>query len=603
MLDRAGRQRFALLALLSLIQTIMEVVSVSLVLPFAAMVASPEIITASRALAAVDGFFGHPPHATFMAGFGLALFALILVKNIQFMVLNRLQWRLLSGRAGRVSSDLVSRYVAAPYEFHLEHNSAKLITVADTYVEQLFLVQVMPPALMLASEALTVTGLAVLLLIVETKLVLLLCAVIGGAALVLALGLRRTMVRLGAIYAPLRARRLQTLQQVFSSIKEIKVQGREAYFLEEYRQVRDSSARAQARIQATLQVSRPVLEVLVTGGIVLVIVMVLLQGRGNADIVGTLALFAMSGFRILPGVTRIISAYHTLKNGAPMVDALVADRADPDLAGGLRGNAPAAMPFERAVEVESVSFAYASSGRDVLEDVSLSIAKGEAIGLVGPSGAGKSTLVDILLGLLPPQRGRVLVDGRDIATDPRAWRRLVGYVPQTISLIDDSLRQNVAFGIKAEAIDDAKVWRALQLAHVDEFVRALPAGLDTAVGERGVRLSGGQRQRIGIARALYDDPEVLVLDEATAALDNETEREVTRAIEGLHGRKTLIVIAHRLSTVKRCDRLVLMKAGRVEDTGRFQDLVASNPDFRDLVRMAALGAGEDEERLIPNDGG
>ena len=230
--------------------------------------------------------------------------------------------------------------------------------------------------------------------------------------------------------------------------------------------------------------------------------------------------------------------------------------------------------FRDALVLDGVSFAYEGAAAAALEKIDLAIPCGSAVGIVGNSGAGKSTLVDIMLGLLTPTSGHVLVDGDDIASHPRAWQRLVGYVPQTIFLCDDSIRANVAYGVDPAQIDEAAVLRAIAAAQLDQFVADLPAGLDTPVGERGVRLSGGQRQRIGIARALYRDPQVLVLDEATSALDTETERDVMQAVEALHGAKTLIIVAHRMSTVAKCDLLYRLDRGRVVQSGKFTEIVA-----------------------------
>jgi ATP-binding cassette subfamily C protein len=243
------------------------------------------------------------------------------------------------------------------------------------------------------------------------------------------------------------------------------------------------------------------------------------------------------------------------------------------------------MRFERQIDLEAVSFRYDGTSAPVLEDVSLTIRRGESIGVVGPTGAGKSTLIDVVLGLLAPTSGRITVDGVDIAGAPRAWQRLIGYVPQAAFLFDDTIARNVALGVATADIDPTRLAEALRMAQLSDFVASLPDGVATQIGERGIRLSGGQRQRVAIARAIYRQPEVLVFDEATAALDNQTERELSRAIEALRGQKTIILIAHRLTTVQSCDALVFLRAGRVEAIGPYDQLVADNPDFR---AMAAL---------------
>jgi ATP-binding cassette subfamily C protein len=256
-----------------------------------------------------------------------------------------------------------------------------------------------------------------------------------------------------------------------------------------------------------------------------------------------------------------------------------------------------ALDFRKEIAFRNINFTYRNAAGPALTDISFSIARGESVGLVGTSGAGKSTLVDILMGLLEPGTGNVTVDGVDIGSEMRKWRRLVGYVPQSISLIDDTMRNNIAFGIPAAEIDDARVWQVLQMARLEALVRAMPEGLDTMLGERGARLSGGERQRVGIARALYHDPQMLVFDEATSALDNESEYEITRATEALRGQKTMLVIAHRLSTVKSCDRLMLMRGGRIAESGDFAGLMARSPDFRRMVQLTELTGADSAPEL------
>jgi ABC-type multidrug transport system fused ATPase/permease subunit len=305
------------------------------------------------------------------------------------------------------------------------------------------------------------------------------------------------------------------------------------------------------------------LELLAVVGLATLAITMLAQGREAAAIVPTLALFAVAAFRLLPAVDRVLYAAQGLRFRAPAVATLHQELALPDAAPTPRRGAP--TPFRSEIRLSGVSFTYPDAAAPALRGVDIAVAKGEAVGFIGASGSGKSTLVDVILGLLAPQAGQVAVDGRAIQEDLRAWQDQVGYVPQSIYLTDDSLRRNVAFGIPAGEIDDTRVARALRAAQLDEFVAGLPRGAETVVGERGVRLSGGQRQRIGIARALYHDPDVLVLDEATSALDLATEHGVMQAVAALQGAKTILIVAHRLSTVAGCQRLYRLDAGRVAE--------------------------------------
>ena len=291
----------------------------------------------------------------------------------------------------------------------------------------------------------------------------------------------------------------------------------------------------------------------------------LVQGRALEAVLPTLGLFAAAAFRLMPSVSRVLSAVQSLRYGLPVIDILIEELklATPEIA----GTYSPATPFHAVLELRHVTYAYPGAAESALKDISLTIRHGESIGFIGTSGAGKSTLVDILLGLLTPDTGEVRMDGSDIQSNLRNWQNQIGYVPQSIFLTDDTLRRNVGFGLANEQIDDAAVQRAIQAAQLEEFVNSLPGGLDTLVGERGIRLSGGQRQRIGIARALYHDPAVLVLDEATSALDTATERDVMQAVRALQGSKTILIVAHRLSTMAHCNWLYRLEQGRVVEAG------------------------------------
>jgi ABC-type multidrug transport system fused ATPase/permease subunit len=310
----------------------------------------------------------------------------------------------------------------------------------------------------------------------------------------------------------------------------------------------------------------------VLGLAVLVLTMVA-RGRDMSTLIPTLGLFAIAGFRFMPSINRVLTALQGFRYGQPTIDVLHEELSRPQ---PMKSEVIGTMTFNRELKLDAVSYTYPGASNRSLQNVSVTVVPGEAVGIMGPSGAGKSTLVDLCLGLLKPVEGHITADGTDIHDQLRSWQDRIGYVPQTVYLTDDSLRRNIAFGLRDEAIDDTAVWRAVRDAQLEEFVRGLPAGLDTMVGERGTSLSGGQRHRVGIARALYHDPSVLVLDEATSALDTETERGVMRAVNALHGRKTVLIVAHRFSSVASCDRILRLEGGRIVGESRPEPMIAES---------------------------
>ena len=350
-------------------------------------------------------------------------------------------------------------------------------------------------------------------------------------------------------------------------------------------------ARARGHHGWLINVPRIAIESIFVACVVLVIALATLGGKPAHELVPLLGLFAYAGFRLIPAANRFLLHVDAVRGAAAAIDRLRAhvEEFRAETAPLPAGDRAPAVHFHSLLQLDGVSFRYGDDQPLVLKDVSVTISRGQSIGVVGPTGAGKSTLIDILFGLLQPTTGRVTVDGVDIRDARGSWQRRIGYVPQAPFLFADTIRRNIALGIAAEQVDERRLREALLLAQLTDFVDSLPAGVHTRVGERGIRLSGGQRQRVAIARALYNDPDLLVLDEATAALDNKTEREVTSAIEQLRGRKTLIVIAHRLSTVQRCDALIFLSAGRVEAVAPFAELMRESAAFR---AMAAAGPAE-----------
>jgi ATP-binding cassette, subfamily B, bacterial PglK len=483
--------------------------------------------------------------------------------------------------AARAAERLFSRYLAADYAFHLRRRSSALIEEVARSTDLAF--QFIGGGVVnLCSEIATLVAIAAVLIASAPPRTLIALVTVLLVVMVPIVLTRRVWVRWGDRNKVLEQQQLHVLQQSLGAVKEVKITGREAFFEGRLRATRRALAQVRQRRASAAAALRLGVEAVLIVSMLLIVM--ILSGYSGAESVSVLALFAYAGFRAVPSANRIMLNVGYLREGRPYARAIAADfRALRETATRSHGPEPV-VEFHETLVCEHLSFTYQESGRPALQDVNLRIRCGESIGIVGPTGSGKSTLVDLLLGLLRPTDGRVLLDGADLAGHERAWQRLIGYVPQDPYLLDDTLGRNIAFGIPDGLIDEQRLMRACTLAQLDDFVRQLPRGLETDVGEDGVRLSGGQRQRVAIARALYQDPAVLVFDEATAALDNQTEREVTRAIAALHGQRTVIVIAHRLTTVEGCDRLIFLQDGRIAAIGRYDELLR-NPGFR---TMAAL---------------
>jgi ABC-type multidrug transport system fused ATPase/permease subunit len=363
---------------------------------------------------------------------------------------------------------------------------------------------------------------------------------------------------------------IQTIQQSLGAVKDIQVLNRENWFISEHNRHQEQDGRLLRKIITIQSLPRLWLEVMAIGGLTGLIGVMLSSGREASEIVPVVGLFAATAFRVLPSINKIVGSKQQLKVSRAAIEAIYSDLQLPSRSLSL-GHVPQ-LAFEN-IEVDSLVFSYEGIESPVLNNVNVHIRKGEAVGFVGQSGSGKSTLIDIMLGLLHPQGGLVSVNGQRIDDVKQSWQQQIGYIPQTIFLMDDSLRRNIAIGIADKEIDELAITEALKSAQLEDFVASLPEGIDTVVGERGVRLSGGQRQRIGIARALYHRPSVLVLDEATSSLDTETEHGVMQAVQALQGDKTVIIVAHRLSTVEYCDRLYRLDAGRIVDEGTFDEVM------------------------------
>jgi ABC-type multidrug transport system fused ATPase/permease subunit len=560
LLTRPERRTGVALLALMIIGMALETLGIGLVIPTIALLTQRDPAANYPILRPIIEALGNPSQSQLVARGMVALIGIYLIKAL---FLAFLAWRLTKfafGIHARLSLRLFSTYLRQPYTFHLQRNSAQLIRNAVTEVGQVTN-NAITPTMVLITEGLVLIGIGSLLVFVEPVGAGIIVPVLGAAAWAFQQGTRARISRWGVARQHHEGLRIQHLQQGLGGAKDVKLMGREIDFLAQYGEHNTQSARIAQRHRTLQQLPPLWLELLAVLGLSGIVLTMLAKGDSVDSIMPTLGLFAVAAFRLLPSANRLLGAVQSFRYGAPALKTLHEELSLPASETSSRGKTPSA--FESQLQLRGVTYMYPSAATHALKSLSITIRKGEMIGFIGPSGSGKSTLVDVILGLLPPTAGVVSVDGHDIQSRLRAWQDQIGYVPQSIYLTDDTLRRNVAFGLPQEQIDEAAITRAIRAAQLEEFVASLPAGLETMVGERGVRLSGGQRQRIGIARALYHDPAVLVLDEATSALDAATERGVMQAVTALHGSKTVLIVAHRLSTVQHCDRLYRLEEGRI----------------------------------------
>ena len=501
----------------------------------------------------------------------LAMFFVVLVYIVKssFVYTSTLYQRKFSNSVSvRLSHETFTKYLRQPYEFHLERNSAALITNVEN--AKSIITGGLEPILVLLTDGLVSIGLFALLVYVEpigTFCVVTLFAVSTVSFRVIT---KDRIERWGASRKFHSRKVYQHLQQGLGGAKEIKVLGREQLFLGDHEHHLRLNMDVDRRFVMVQLLPRLWLETLTMIGLATLVLIMVGTGSSISSIIPTLGLFAATAFRVMPSINRILASIQTIGYSRAFAVEVFQDL---QLIGDPEDRPGSKSEFERSIELLDVSYEYKGAPKPALVNVTFRIERGEAVGVIGTSGAGKSTLVDVLLGLLSPSSGKVCVDGKDIADHRRWWQDQVGYVPQTIYLTDDTLLNNVAFGLPGEDIDRDAVLRAIVAAQLDDFVESLPDGLNTIVGERGVRLSGGQRQRIGIARALYHDPSVLVLDEATSALDTETESGVMEAVQGLFGKKTVIIVAHRTTTVSYCNRILRFEDGSLVAHGSPAELL------------------------------
>lgn len=551
--------------------SVFEMLGVGSLLPFLESMLNPDEVSQKWYGHILINVFGVKDSVTLLVLLGIGIVILYLVKNAVVLLSVYVQNRLSTRINRELATTMLNSYMKRPYEFFLEHSSADVIRGVDNDVNGVYVIIV--NLFKVSAEILKCTTIAALMLLIDFSMAIGIVGLVGFCLITITLGFKGIMSNMGRKQREASRNCSMHVYQAITGIKEITVMHRRENFVKRYDAVADLKRKTNLVYNFIGTCPNRIIETVCIGGIMLVVCVRIAQGVNMKEFVPHLGTFAVAAFQILPSAGNI-SAYvsglvflrPTLEETYNNITAankyekgsmeLSLDEENTRFAKDVR------VEFKEKITIENITWKYNNSNREILEGLSLEIYKGQSIALIGSSGAGKTTLADIILGLLPPQKGTVKVDGKSIYTIPDEWSKLIGYVPQSVFLIDDTIRNNISFGLLPNEIDEGKVWEALEQAQLAEFVRSLPQGIDTIVGERGVRFSGGQRQRVAIARALYYNPEILVLDEATSALDGETEDAVMESIERLQGKKTLIIVAHRLTTIKNCDKIFEIVDGK-----------------------------------------
>lgn len=568
--QRKQRWQFFGLFFLSLIQTCLDFFGVSMILPFVNVLVNAETLKDASWYRWIAQIIGSDSISSVLLFLTLVLIAVYIVKNVYMLLIGVVRVRFLSTNQIRMGARMINCYMHKPYTFHLQRNTSEIIRNINSDVGGAF--AVIAGIFTLISSGLITIALTVYLFAVDVGLTLIVIFALLICSVVYFLLVRGKVRSIGKENRATSAKMIKAIQQSMGGIKEVKVMGREKYFSDVYVDAGTEFVKRQQKSTILSAIPSRMIETLCICGVLGIIALKISNGSDLTAVVPSLSAFAVAAIRLMPQANTINSAISTITYNLPSLESLYEDLTESDryeaeqnriIAEKKAKHANRAVAKDSDIILKDISYTYPNNEKPVLEHVDLTIRHGTSVGIVGVTGAGKTTLVDIILGLLDPQEGTVHYGALDIHEDYAEWQRHIGYIPQNIYLIDDTIRNNVAMGIPEDEIDDAAVWKALENAQIAPFVRGLKDGLDTVIGERGVRISGGQRQRIGIARSLYYDPEILFFDEATSSLDSETESAVMESINKLSTEKTMIIVAHRLTTIENCDEIYRVEDGKV----------------------------------------
>lgn len=572
LLDRKQKQKMILLVFLMLIGAVLETLGVSMILPVMNVVIEKNAVQNHRYLQVICDIFhiGYDDTRTLMIFVMTGLIVIFAVKNIFLFFQQKVQLKFVYTNQFATSRRMMINFMERPYEYYLNADTSVIQRSITSDVNNMY--GLILSLLQLVSEGIVFVCLVAVSLITDVVMSITVAVLLVAALLIIKCVLKPIMRKAGEENQDYYSGLYKWIDQSVMGIKEIKIANKENYFINEYAKCGAGYVNAVQRYNLYNATPRLLIETVAIAGMILYVMISLLQGANVEEIMPQIGLLAVAAMRLIPCANRInnhltsISYFEPFFMGVSdnLQEEIRDENIDYDEASYQKKVEVEKLEIREKIELKDIVYKYPNTDVLIFDHANMVIPIGKSVGIVGTSGAGKTTIVNAMLGLLQLQSGEILADGVEVRDHYQSWLKNIGYIPQTIFMIDSTIRKNVAFGFADEDIDDEKVWRALKEAQLDEFVRGLPEGLDTGIGERGIRLSGGQRQRIGIARALFEDPEVLVLDEATSALDNETEAAIMDSINRLHGRKTLIIIAHRLQTIEKCDMVYRVENGKVD---------------------------------------
>lgn len=568
-LNKKQKRYVVVVMIVIVVSSFFELLGVTAVLPFVQVVLAPETIFASSLAKPFIDFFQITTPQSLMLLCGIGIIALYLLKNAYMLFSYYVQYDFATKVQKELSINMLKAYMSRPYEYFLNVNSSVILRGCSSDTSSVY--NILAYLFTIVAEVFAMLLIGCFIVVTEPWTALGILLLMGVVMLGMVVIFKPMAKRAGKADRTANALKSKAIYQTVTGIKEIYVMQRKKLFVQEYEKAADIARKAQRTNSLITNAPDRIIEGICVSGLIGIICIRLLMNSNMVDFVPKLAAFAMAAFKVLPSIGKITSRINGLVYCRPslanvydiMKEADEYERHYEQYAaehGEVKESED--LQFDNKLTIQNVVWRYENQKAPVLTDTTLEIQKGQSIALIGASGAGKTTLADIILGLLHPQRGTVLMDGIDVYAMPKTWARIVGYVPQSVFLMDDTVRNNIAFGLSEDMIEDEQIWDALERAQLKEFIAGLSNGLDTIVGERGVKFSGGQRQRIAIARALYNKPEILILDEATAALDNETETAVMESIDALQGQITMIIVAHRLTTIRNCDKIYEIRDGK-----------------------------------------